>query len=82
MITALASLIAGIAGGLSPSVAIHLALGILASWTFPFSDVMTQAQEFANALWPVFVMPIGLLVGIGVLNYVIKAVRSALGSFS
>lgn len=54
----------------------------LLSWDFPFTDVMGNAETFANALWPVFVMPIGLLIGIGVLNYVIRAVKSSLGSFS
>lgn len=55
---------------------------LLFTWDFPFTDVMGQAETFANSLWPVFVMPIGLIIGIGVLNYVIRAVRSAIGNFS
>ena len=64
----------------------HLLAGILAniapSFNFPFTDVMAKAEEFANGLWPVFLMPVGLIIGIGVLNYVIKAIRSALSTFS
>jgi hypothetical protein len=51
------------------------------SFNFDFSQVWTQASDFANNMWPVFVIPLGIILGVGVLNFVIKGIKSAIGSF-
>jgi hypothetical protein len=50
------------------------------SLTIDFSQVWTQASDFVNNMWPVFIVPIGIVLGVGILNFIIKAVRSALGA--
>lgn len=50
------------------------------SLTLDFSDIWTQASDFVNNLWPIFVIPLGMLLGIGVLNFIVKTIKSALGS--
>lgn len=46
-----------------------------------FSQIWEQAVSFANMLWPVFVVPIGIVLGVGILNFVVKAVKGALAHF-
>jgi hypothetical protein len=50
------------------------------SLTIDFSQVWTQASDFVNNMWPVFIVPIGIVLGVGILNFIIKTVRSALGA--
>jgi len=47
-----------------------------------FSEVWTQASTFVNNLWPIFVIPIGMVLGIGILSFIVKTVKSALGGIS
>jgi hypothetical protein len=46
-----------------------------------FSKVWEQAIQFVNMLWPIFVIPIGLVLGVGLLNFVVRTVRGAISSF-
>jgi len=46
-----------------------------------FTQVWNQAISFLNNLWPVFAIPLGIILGIGLLNFVVKAVKSAVSSF-
>ena len=46
-----------------------------------FQKVWTGAADFVNALWPIFVIPLGLILGAALLNFVMRAVRGALSSF-
>lgn len=50
------------------------------SLSLDFAEVWTQASDFVNNLWPVFVIPIGIVFGVGILNFVVKAVKGALSS--
>ena len=45
-----------------------------------FSQIWIQASSFVNNLWPVFVIPLGLILGIGILMFIVKTVKSALGN--
>lgn len=51
------------------------------SLSLDFNDVWAQASSFVNNLWPVFVIPIGLLLGVGMLNFIMKALKGALIHF-
>jgi hypothetical protein len=46
-----------------------------------FSAIWAQAVDFVNMLWPIFVIPLGLILGVALLNFVMKAVKGALTSF-
>jgi hypothetical protein len=50
------------------------------SLSLDFSQVWTQASEFVNNLWPIFVIPIGIVLGVGILNFIVKALKGAIGS--
>ncbi len=43
-----------------------------------FTQVWTQASSFVNNLWPIFVIPIGMVLGIGILSFIVKAIKGAL----
>lgn len=49
------------------------------SLSLDFSQVWTQASDFVNQLWPVFIIPLGLILGAGILSMIVKQVKSALG---
>jgi hypothetical protein len=49
------------------------------SLTLDFSGLWSQAGEFVKNLWPVFVIPLGMILGIGILGFIVKSVKSALG---
>ena len=51
------------------------------SLSLDFSAVWTQASDFVNNLWPVFVIPMGIVLGVGILNFVVKALKGALSQF-
>lgn len=46
-----------------------------------FTQVWTQASNFVNNMWPVFMVPLGIILGVGILNFIIKAVKGALSHF-
>ena len=49
------------------------------SLNLDFSNLWSQASEFVNNLWPIFVIPLGMILGIGILGFIVKAVKSAIG---
>jgi hypothetical protein len=49
------------------------------SFDLDFTQVWTQASNMVNNLWPIFVIPIGMILGIGILNFIVKTIKSALG---
>jgi hypothetical protein len=51
------------------------------SLSLDFSQVWTQASDFVNNLWPVFMIPLGIILGVGILNFVVKALKGALHQF-
>lgn len=51
------------------------------SLSLDFSQVWTQASDFVNNLWPVFMIPLGIILGVGILNFVVKALKGALAHF-
>jgi hypothetical protein len=49
------------------------------SLSLDFTAMLTIAFQLMNGLWPVFVYPLALAVGIGLLGKIIAEVRSLLG---
>jgi len=47
------------------------------SLSLDFSGVMSQAGTIINSLFPVFVIPVGLALGIGLLSKIIAEIRKA-----
>lgn len=50
------------------------------SLNLDFSEIWTQASSFVNGLWPIFVIPIGMVLGIGILSFIVKTIKSSLAS--
>lgn len=50
------------------------------SLSLDFSQVWTQASDFVNNMWPVFMVPLGIILGVGLLKFVVGAVKSALSN--
>lgn len=48
------------------------------SFSLDFSGVWTQASDFINNLWPVFVVPLGLILGAAVMSTIVKQIKKAL----
>lgn len=46
-----------------------------------FGQIWSQASDFVNNLWPIFVIPLGMILGIGILSFIVKTVKQALGHF-
>lgn len=42
-----------------------------------FTDAFAQASDFANKLWPVLVVPVGIEVGASILKFITKTVMNA-----
>lgn len=40
--------------------------------------VWSQASDFVNNLWPIFIIPMGIIFGVGLLNFILKTIRGAL----
>ena len=49
------------------------------SLNLDFTQIWSQASAFVNNLWPIFVIPLGMILGIGILSFIVKTVKSALG---
>lgn len=47
------------------------------SLSLDFSSVLSNAGEIINSLWPVFVLPVGIALGIGLLSKIIAEIRKA-----
>lgn len=48
------------------------------SLSLDFSQVLSMAGTIVNGLWPVFVIPIGIALGMGLLGKIIGEIRKAL----
>jgi len=51
------------------------------SLSLDFSEIWTQAASFTNNLWPIMVIPLGMILGVGILGFIMKTVKGALSSF-
>ncbi len=47
------------------------------SLSLDFSGMLSQAGSIINGLWPVFVLPVGIALGMGLLSKIISEVRKA-----
>lgn len=45
------------------------------------STVITQAFQMVNSMWPIFVVPLGLILGFGLLGKIFHLVKGAFGGF-
>ena len=48
------------------------------SLSLDFGSMLSTAFELINGLWPVFVLPIGFTLGLGLLNWIVKAIGSSI----
>jgi hypothetical protein len=47
------------------------------SLSLDFTGMLAQAGSIINGLWPVFVFPIGIALGMGLLGKIIGEIRKA-----
>ncbi len=47
------------------------------SLSLDFSGMLSQAGTIINGLWPVFIIPVGIALGMGLLSRIISEVRKA-----
>ena len=47
------------------------------SLSLDFSGMLSQAGEIINGLWPVFILPVGIALGMGLLSKIIGEIRKA-----
>lgn len=47
------------------------------SLSLDFTAMISQAFVLINGLWPVFVIPIGFTLGLGLLSWIVSEVRSS-----
>jgi len=52
------------------------ALGI--SFNFEWDTIWDQVSNIVNGLFPVFSVPIGLALGMGILAYIVRSIKSAI----
>jgi hypothetical protein len=45
------------------------------SFSLDFSGVFTQASQIVNGLFPVYLVPLGITLGLGILAYISKAFK-------
>lgn len=47
------------------------------SLSLDFGDMLGQAGQIINGLWPVFIVPVGIALGMGLLGKIISEIRKA-----
>jgi hypothetical protein len=47
------------------------------SLSLNFNGMLGQAGDIINGLWPVFVLPVGIALGMGLLSKIIGEIRKA-----
>ena len=47
------------------------------SLSLDFSNLLSQAGAIINGLWPVFILPVGIGLGMGLLSKIISEIRRA-----
>lgn len=48
-----------------------------ATFSLSMTDMLDSAADIFNGLWPAFAIVVGLGLGVQILNFIVKAVRSA-----
>jgi hypothetical protein len=48
------------------------------SLSIDFTTLMEQAFTLANSLWPIFVVPIGFALGIGLVSWIANEIKKTL----
>ncbi len=48
------------------------------SISLDFTDLLSNAASIINSLWPVFGLPIGIALGMGLLGWIVKEIRKAI----
>jgi len=48
------------------------------SFNFDFDSVMSNASTVFNGLMPIFAWPIGITLGLGLIAYVVDAIKGAI----
>lgn len=43
------------------------------------SQVITQAYSIVNSMWPIFIVPLGLILGFSLLHKIFNLVKGAFG---
>jgi len=51
---------------------------LLASISLDFSALIDTAFEIINALWPLFVVPMGFLFGLRLIGWIMDEIRSSI----
>lgn len=47
------------------------------SLSLDFTNLLGQAGTIINGLWPVFIIPVGIALGMGLLSKIISEIRKA-----
>lgn len=47
------------------------------SLSLDFTNLLEQAGQIINGLWPVFIIPVGIALGMGLLGKIISEIRKA-----
>ncbi len=47
------------------------------SLSLDFTSLLSQAGTIINNLWPVFIIPVGIALGMGLLSKIISEIRKA-----
>jgi hypothetical protein len=47
------------------------------SLSLDFTSLLGQAGQIINNLWPVFIIPVGIALGMGLLSKIITEIRKA-----
>lgn len=47
------------------------------SISLDFTSLLGQAGDIINSLWPVFILPVGIGLGIGLLGKIVSEIRKA-----
>lgn len=47
------------------------------SLSLDFTSLLGQAGQIINNLWPVFIIPVGIALGMGLLSKIISEIRKA-----
>ena len=48
------------------------------SLSLDFDAMLAMAFDLINGLWPIFVLPIGFTLGLGLLAWIVKEIGSAI----
>lgn len=49
------------------------------SLSLDFTQMLEQAFVLINGLWPIFIVPVGFTLGLGLLGWIVSEIRKAVG---